>query len=88
MCQRNKKRSALNRDEDAFAKLVCSWRNIDFSKSMIANDMKFADIWADIEKILCDVIKNHLRSGGIKDSSFENTSLKDFVIGHHNEEIL
>lgn len=88
MCQRNKKRSALNRDEDAFAKLVCSWRNIDFSKSMIANDMKFADIWADIEKILCDVIKNHLGSGGIKDSSFENTSLKDFVIGHHNEEIL
>ena len=81
-------KSDLNRDEDAFAKLVCSWLNIDFNKSMIANDMKFADIWSDIEKILCDVIKDHLRSSGVKDGGFENISLKDFVIGHHNEEIL
>lgn len=81
-------KSELNRDEDAFAKLVCSWLNIGFNKSMIANDMKFADIWADIEKILCDVIKNHLRSSGVKDSGFENISLKDYVINHHDEKVL
>ncbi len=81
-------KSELSRDKDAFAKLVCSWLNIDFNNSMIANDMKYIGIWADIEKILSDIIKDYLECNSIDESEFETATLKDNVVRFQDKAII